>query len=183
MVSSSFFFRFAFSQDWGVYVRLWAITEESSQVPIIVTNRGLGRSSSLLSLPGKSTLRHSLLILKLPLDTISCCSSTVIRCFTAAPVIWDGTAFDGRCPIEAISFQDATTADIGGTYLCGELSVTINNVVTTVDAGVTTTEVNSSLSFNAQPSLNGLTVRCRTGSNRVVDLELLIPGMSWLHGN
>ncbi len=56
--------------------------------------------------------------------------------------------------------------------------MTINNVVTTVDAGVTTTEVNSSLSFNAQPSLNGLTVRCRTGSNRVVDLELLIPGMS-----
>ena len=42
-----------------------------------VTNRGLRRSSSLLSLPGNSTLRHLLLdlILKLPWDTISCCNT------------------------------------------------------------------------------------------------------------
>ncbi len=56
--------------------------------------------------------------------------------------------------------------------------MTITNVVTTVDAGVNTTEVNLLLSFNAQSSLNGSTVRCRTGSNIDVDFELLIPGMS-----
>ncbi len=58
--------------------------------------------------------------------------------------------------------------------------MTIINVVTSMDSGVIVTDVDSVLSFTAQPSLSGLTVRCRTGNNVNVDLELLIPGMGCL---
>ncbi len=54
--------------------------------------------------------------------------------------------------------------------------MTITNVFITTDVGITTTEVESILSFNAQSSFSGSSVRCRTGGNSGVNVELLIPG-------
>ncbi len=57
--------------------------------------------------------------------------------------------------------------------------MTITNVVTMVDGGFNTTQVDSSLFFNTQPSLNGLAVRCRTaGASDDVNVVLLVPGVS-----
>ncbi len=105
-----------------------------------------------------------------------CPGLVTIDCSTATPVIWDGTAFNGQCPLNGIAYQDATTANIGEATSCGEIGVTITNVVFTTNVGVTTTVVESTLSFNAQSSFNGSIVRCRSGSNPNLNVELLIPG-------
>ena len=114
-----------------------------------------------------------------PLSTaqqLYCPGRSAISCATVSPVIWDGSAFNGQCPLNAISFQAVTTADIDKKSSCGVLNVTITNVLVRMDSGVETTEVISLLSIDAQPSLSGLTIVCRSANNRDVDIELLVPG-------
>ncbi len=105
-----------------------------------------------------------------------CPGPVTISCSTVTPIIWDGTAFNGQCPLNGIGFQTIDNDSIGKSSSCGELNVTITNVVTTIDVGSTVVIVNSSLSFSAQPSLSGLTVVCRSGANAAVNSMLLIPG-------
>ncbi len=71
----------------------------------------------------------------------------------------------------------------GESSSCGELNVTIINVVTTIDVANTVVTVDSSLSFSAQSSLSGLTVVCRNGPNAAVNSTLLIPGRYELADN
>ncbi|XP_064393580.1 uncharacterized protein LOC135341041 [Halichondria panicea] len=104
-----------------------------------------------------------------------CPGPATISCSTVTPIIWDGTAFNGQCPLNGISFQTINNDSIGEYSSCGELNVTITNVVTTIDVGSTVVNVDSSLSFSAQPSLSGLTVVCRSGANAAVNSTLLIP--------
>ncbi len=112
-----------------------------------------------------------------------CPGPATINCSTVTPTVWDGTAFNGRCPLNGISFQDINNNSIGESSSCRELNVTITNVVTTIDVGSTVVNVDSSLSFSAQPSLSGLTVVCRSGSNAAVNSMLLIPGRYELADN
>ncbi|XP_064393559.1 uncharacterized protein LOC135341019 isoform X2 [Halichondria panicea] len=104
-----------------------------------------------------------------------CPGPATISCSTVTPIIWDGTAFNGQCPHNGISFQTINNDSIGESSSCGELNVTITNIVTTIDVGSTVVNVDSSLSFSAQPSLSGLTVVCRSGANAAVNSMLLIP--------
>ncbi len=112
-----------------------------------------------------------------------CPGPATISCSTVAPIIWDGTAFNRQCPLNGIGFQTINTSSIGESSSCGELNVTITNVVTTIDVGNTVVTVDSSLSFSAQPSLSGLTVVCRNGPNAAVNSTLLIPGRYELADN
>ncbi len=112
-----------------------------------------------------------------------CPGLATISCSTVTPIIWDGTAFNGQCPLNGISFQTINNDSIGKSSSYGELNVTTTNVVTTIDVGSTVVSVDSSLSFSAQPSLSGLTVVCRSGSNAAVNSMLLIPGRYELADN
>ena len=112
-----------------------------------------------------------------------CPGPATISCSTVAPIIWDGTAFNGQCPLNGVSFQNINDDSIGEFSSCRELNVTITNVITTIDVGSTVVTVDSSLSFSAQPSLSGLTVVCRSGPNAAVNSTLLIPGRYELADN
>ncbi len=113
-----------------------------------------------------------------------CPGPATISCSTVTPIIWDGTAFNGQCLLNGISFQNINDDSIGEFSSCGEeLNVTITNVVTTIDVGSTVVTVASSLSFSAQPSLSGLTVVCRSGPTAAVNSTLLIPGRYELADN
>ncbi len=118
--------------------------------------------------------------LKFPAQEISlhCPGPTTIDCTAATPVIWDGTAFNEQCPnSNRILLQ--TNANVGEISSCGVFTVNVTGVNRDIDSitgDVLFTEIDSSLSFNAQPSLNGSIITCRIGSNLNVNVQLLIPG-------
>ena len=114
---------------------------------------------------------------------VYCPGQTAISCSATAPVAWTGTAFVGQCPLNGTVLQDSLTVDnIGNTFTCGVFTVTVTNVETAVQVGVTVTIISSSLMFNADSTLDGRTIRCGTVATSTpdVDLELIVPG-DFLH--
>ena len=104
-------------------------------------------------------------------------------CTTAEAVIWTGTLFDGQCPSnrpvpDSIIIQGLTEANISGTILCGRYDVVITNVEMVADP-LPEVIVTSSLTFFADVTLNGSTVRCRTSGIGIfpVNTVLVILGM------
>ena len=109
---------------------------------------------------------------------VYCPGQTNISCSNTAPVGWDGTAFAGQCPLNATVLQSLTADNISSTFTCGVFTVTVTNVETAVQVGVTVTIISSSLTFNADSTLDGRTIRCGTVATSTpdVDLELIVPG-------
>ena len=109
---------------------------------------------------------------------VYCPGQTNISCSNTAPVVWDGTAFAGQCPLNGTVLQGLTADNISSTFICGVFTVTVTNVESVVWLGITVTIISSTLMFNADSTLNGRTVRCGTVATSTpdVDLELIVPG-------
>ena len=106
-----------------------------------------------------------------------------ISCTTSSGlIIWRGSALNGQCNENNILLRgdSLTEVNISDTFVCGNFTATLTNLSLWTIGQTSIVTLVSSLAVTATPSLDGTTITCNNGAVNVEDVQLTVPGMSYV---